>query len=88
MGAGPPETSRERVGGPAVYRPGLPGHLLKRAGVLALPEGRDQEAGEERARDRDEHDEVPRRGRAEERSGDQDAAPGAEVADAVGPAGA
>src|ERR1700722_990834 len=84
---GPPVTPRERAGGltlPAAQR--LLGQLLERAGALVLPEDRDQDAGQERARDRDEYEEGPRVGHGEERPGDQDAAPGAQVADAVGPA--
>ena len=73
------------AGRPSVCRPGLLGQFFEGAAALAFPEDRYQGAGEERARDRDPQDEVPRVGHAEQRSGDQDAAPGAEVADAVGP---
>ena len=36
----------------------LPGQIFQRAAALALPEERHQEAGHQRARDRDEDDEV------------------------------
>ena len=51
---GPPETPRERAGGsawPAAQR--LLGQFFERAAALALPEDRDQDAGHERARNRD-----------------------------------
>src|SRR5271163_3223782 len=100
--AGPPVTpwfaagdtsgkSRRLTARPAAQRllaQHLLGQFFQRAVALVLPEDRDQNARDERARDRDEHEEARRRGHAKERSGDQDTAPGAEVAHAVGPAGA
>jgi hypothetical protein len=75
------------VGGlidPAVQR--LPGRLFERAAALAFPEDRDHEGGEERARYRDQQDPARRRGCGEDHSAEEDAGPGAKVADAVGPA--
>jgi hypothetical protein len=66
---------------PSVYR-------ASSSSALAPPEDPDQEGGQQRARDRDEQEEGPRIAHGEELPGDQDAAPGAEVADAVAPAGA
>ena len=89
----PPETPRERPaanspGGPASVGPASTGPVLRACGCAGSSRRSRSGRRAQRARDRDEQDEAPRRGHAEERSGDQDAAPGAEVADTVGPAGA
>ncbi len=71
---GSPETPRERAGGldlPAAQR--LSGQFFERAAALALPEDRDQDAGDERARNRDQPDPAQRRGRGEDRSAEEDA---------------
>src|SRR5690242_20660446 len=71
---------------PAARR--LPGQLFERAAALAFPEDRDHGGGQERARYGNQQDPAQRRGRGEDHSAEQDAAPGTEVAHAVGPAGA
>ncbi len=80
----------QTAGGLGDRRPSgrLLGQVLEHPAALALPEDPDRQARDERARNRDQDDPVQRCARGKDPAADDDAAPGADVAHAVRPAGA